>query len=76
VHIQATHQDLPIESRTLISRDIMSLQAMTTSALTSYLYGVQEVIEASRQHRHRETGQEQIQQFFQPRQGNGNEHSN
>jgi hypothetical protein len=50
VHIQTTHSHLPASASALISRDITSLQAMTTSALTSYLYGAREVVEAYRHH--------------------------
>jgi hypothetical protein len=76
VHIQTTHQDLPISARALISCDAISLRAMTASALTAYLYGARKMVEASRQHRYRETGQQSIQQFFQPRRRIGNEQDN
>jgi hypothetical protein len=75
-HIQTTQPHLPASARALISRDITSLQAMTSSALTSYLYGAREVVEAYRHHRHRETGQQRIEQFFQPRRRNSNEPRN
>jgi hypothetical protein len=65
VHIQIIHQDLPISER-----------AMTTSALTTYLYGARKVVEASRRHRNRETGQQRIQKFFQPRRPIGTEQNN
>jgi hypothetical protein len=75
IHIQTTHTHLPQSDRDLINRDRISLRAMTTSALAAYLYGAKELVEASRQYTPRETGQQRIQQFFQPRQHNGNNSS-
>jgi hypothetical protein len=50
LHIQATHPDLPIAISHLISREPASLQAMTTSSISAYLYGAQLVAEAAKQH--------------------------
>jgi sugar phosphate permease len=65
IHIQNTHSHLSMDARSLIDRDIKSLQAMTQSALTAYLYGAQMVVQAERNHPE-ERGQPTIQTFFQP----------
>jgi hypothetical protein len=75
LHIQNTHTHLSLSDRELINRDIILLQAMTTSSLTAYLYGARTVVETARQHP-RVTGQQRIQKFFQPRQHKGNDQRN
>jgi hypothetical protein len=62
LHIQATHLDLPLAIGHLI-KGIASLQAMTTSSISTYLYGAQIVAEAARIHG-RNIDQQMITQFF------------
>jgi hypothetical protein len=67
-HIQMAHAHLSASARALIRRDVISLRAMTTSSITAYLYGAKELVEEYRQNTiNVETGQQRIQQFFQPR---------
>jgi hypothetical protein len=48
--IQQAHLHLPLFARNLISRDIVSLRAMSTTSIASYLYGARTVEEAARIH--------------------------
>jgi hypothetical protein len=50
LHIQSTHIDLPLTARQLISRNQTSLQSMSTSSISAYLYGAKLVAEAARKH--------------------------
>jgi hypothetical protein len=75
-HIQETNTHLPASAKALINRDVISLRAMTTSSIAGYLYGAKELVEEYRQHSNVETGQQRIQQFFQPRQHKATDQSN
>jgi hypothetical protein len=54
LHIQTTYSHLPISRTALIKRNIISLRAMTTPALSAYLYGARELVEKFRQQGNRE----------------------
>jgi hypothetical protein len=64
LYIQNTHQHLPLDTRSLIDRDIKSLQVMNTSTLTAYLYGSQLVAQSARTTQD-DTTQRNITSFFQ-----------
>jgi hypothetical protein len=76
LHIQTTHPDISLSDKALINRDIISLRAMTTSALSAYLYGARTLVETIRHESNRETGQRSIQQYFLPYRTNGNNQTN
>jgi hypothetical protein len=50
MHILSTNADLPLSARQLISRDQTSLQSMSTSSISAYLYGAKLVAEAARKY--------------------------
>jgi hypothetical protein len=52
LHIQANHLHLPLSARQLISRDVVSLRAMNTTSISTYLYGAKLLAEAARQYGH------------------------
>jgi alpha-D-ribose 1-methylphosphonate 5-phosphate C-P lyase len=64
LYIQNTHQHLPLDTRSLIDRDIKSLQGMNTSTLTAYLYGAQMVAQSAKTQQE-DTTQRNIRAFFQ-----------
>jgi hypothetical protein len=64
LYIQNTHQHLPLDIRSLIDRDIKSLQVMNTSTLTAYLYGAQMIVQAAKTQQE-DTTQRNIMAFFQ-----------
>jgi citrate lyase beta subunit len=61
--IQETHTHLPLFARNLITRDIVSLRAMTTKSISAYLYGTKKVVEAARAHG-KDLNQRTLQQFI------------
>jgi hypothetical protein len=66
LYIQNTHQHLPLDTRSLIDRDIKSLQGMNTSTLTAYLYGAQMIPQSAKTQQEDKT-QRNITAFFQRR---------
>jgi hypothetical protein len=67
VEIQKTHTHLPSFARNLISRDTVSLRAMSTNSISAYVYGARMVAEAARVHG-KDLDQRTLTQFFESRQ--------
>jgi hypothetical protein len=67
VEIQNAHQHLPASALELISRDKAALQEMSTSSITSYLYGAKMLDESVKKHQN-DQDTVPISTFFQPRQ--------
>jgi hypothetical protein len=64
LYIQSTHTHLSMDERSLINRDINSLQGMNTSSITAYLYGAQMLVQSTK-NMVQETNQPTITSFFQ-----------
>jgi hypothetical protein len=67
VERQNAHQHLPASAWELISRDKAALQEMSTSSITSYLYGAKMLAESVKKHQN-EQDTVPISNFFQPQQ--------
>lgn len=66
--IQSSLRDVSIEDSELINRDAMSLRTMTTTSLSTYLYGAGMLAESYRRRTAQEINRPVITNFFQPRQ--------
>jgi hypothetical protein len=66
-HIQSTNADLPLTARLLISRDQTSLQSISTSSISAYLYGSKLVAEAACKYG-RNIDQQTLNKFIESRQ--------
>jgi hypothetical protein len=64
---RTTH--LPLFVRALMSRDEVSLRAMSMASITAYLYGMHKFTEEAKNHNN-EPGQQTKKQFFTQRQRN------
>jgi hypothetical protein len=65
--ISQAHLRLPLFARNLISRDIVSLRAMSTTSIASYLYGARTVEEAAQKHG-KDLDQRTLKKFLKTRQ--------
>jgi hypothetical protein len=68
LELQSTLKDVSIEDSKLINRDTASLRTMTTTSISTYLYGARMLAESYHRHQPNETNRPVITNFFQPRQ--------
>jgi hypothetical protein len=64
LHIQSTYTDLPLTASQLLSRTLTSLQSMSTSSISAYLYGAKLVAEAAQKY-DRNLDQKTLDKFIQ-----------
>jgi hypothetical protein len=65
-HIQSTLQDISIEDSKLINRDAASLRSMTTTSISTYLFGARMLAESYRCPNPQATNRSVITNYFQP----------